>query len=75
MWNHLLYILTPVFGTLATIGLFVLMCVAINVLLKTSVGTRIKNATPWMGWFEDVDDDYTEFTIHRSNYIRVPSSH
>lgn len=41
---------------------------------KTSVGRRFMDMTPWMGWNEEeTEDEYTNFVIHPSNYIKVPS--
>lgn len=68
-------ILTPVIGTITIIAVLFVLCASIHLFLtKTKMGVRIKNATPWMGWYEDVDDNYTNFTIHPSNYTRAPSS-
>lgn len=43
---------------------------------KTTMGARVKAATPWMGWTteDEVEDAYTNFVIHPANYIKVPSS-
>lgn len=69
-------LLSPVIGTIAFLALCFLIGAPIHLFLsKTEMGARIKNATPWMGWYEDVDDNYTNFKIHPDNFIKVPSSH
>lgn len=68
-------ILAPVLGTITFLAVFALLAFLIHIFLsKTTIGMRIKANTSWMGWYEDINDDYTEFVIHPSNYIKVPSS-
>jgi hypothetical protein len=66
--------LAPVIGTAAILALMFVIGALIHVFIqKTEMGARIKDATPWMGWYNDVDDEYTNFTIHPSNYYRTTS--
>lgn len=71
----LLEIFSPVIGTTAIIALCFLIGAPIYFLVeRTEMGARFKDATPWLGWTDFAEEDnYTNFTIHRSNYIRVPS--
>lgn len=74
--DTILDIFAPAIGTIAIIALCFMIGVPIHLFLeKTNMGARIKNATPFMGWYEEVDEDYTNFRIHGSNFIKVPSSH
>jgi hypothetical protein len=70
----LVEILTPVIGTITIIAVCVMIGALIHLFLeKTEMGARIKDATPWMGWYQDVDENYTNFVIHPDNYRQVPT--
>lgn len=72
---NLMDFLAPVIGTVIIVGLFALLAFAIHIFLeKTEIGQRIKENSPWMGWYSDVDDEYTNFKIHPDNFIQVPTS-
>lgn len=67
-------LLAPVIGTITIIAVVFVLGASIHSFLeKTTMGARIKNATPWMGWYNDADPEYTNFAIHPSNYIKAPS--
>ncbi len=64
--------LAPVIGTFTIIAVCALIAFAIHLFLeKTQIGQSIKAATPWMGWYSDVDDEHTNFVIHPSNYRKA----
>lgn len=74
--NLIVAILTPVLEIITIIGFVALVTTPIYLFLeKTNMGARVKDATPWMGWTATYksEDDYTDFVIHPSNYIKVPS--
>lgn len=69
-------ILAPALDAILITVVLLAMLNLVNLFLKkTKTGNRIKNATPWMGWYQDVDDDYTNFVIHPANYYHPQSSH
>lgn len=74
MDNPFVAAIAPAVAYAAAIGVFVLMLIALNAFFtKTTIGMRIMDATPWLGWADTEATDETEFCIHPSNYIRVPS--
>lgn len=75
--NIVIATITPIIEILATLGFIALVVTPIYIFIeKTKMGGRIKAATPWVGWTyeEPVEDPYTNFVIHPSNYIKVPTS-
>lgn len=70
-------LIDPVIGTLLALAIIAVLCAAIHFFLtKTRMGARIMDKTPWAGWTEEeIEDQYTNFRIHPSNYIKVPSNH
>lgn len=71
----LLEIFSPVIVTAAIIAFCALIGAPLYFFVeKTDMGARFKDMTPWLGWTEDVNENFTEFVIHPANYIKVPSS-
>jgi hypothetical protein len=71
-------LIDPFVGTIAFLAVMGLVMAATYLLIeKTGFGTWLKSKTPWMCWYneEAVEDEYTNFRIHPSNYIKVPSNH
>lgn len=71
-------ILDPIVATLTIIA-FLGACLAVVwfFLEKTRPGAWLKSKTAWMEWYDEeaVEDEYTNFRIHPSNYIKVPTNH
>jgi hypothetical protein len=68
--------LTPVIQFITIAGFIALVTTPVYIFLeKTNMGARFKDKTQWMGWTGTYksEDDYTNFVIHPSNYIKVPS--
>ena len=68
-------VVAPVLETLTILAfLATMMFLTFLFLKKTKVGNAIVDKTPWMGWSFATEDDYTNFTIHPSNYYHGPSN-
>lgn len=60
----------PFVEIITIIGFIALVATPIYLFLeKTTMGSRFKDMTPWMGWTGNYEEpEYTNFTIHPSNY-------
>lgn len=68
-------VVSPVIETITIIAVLATLMFLIALFLKkTKIGNTIVTKTPWMGWSFTTEDDYTNFTIHPSNYYHGPSN-